>query len=557
MKNPTAIGWLRSPGRLLWLALAIGGGCVMTPEYVTRPAPPAEAPVPPPPPPPPPPAAEVEVDEGPPPPEFPREFRGVWVAAVSNMDWPSRPGLSTERQQAELIGILDRATQLGLNAVILQVRPAGDALYASPHEPWSEYLTGTMGTAPQPFYDPLEFAIREAHRRGLELHAWFNPYRARHPSAKSPASADHISRARPSLVRRYGTHLWMDPGERAVQDHTVRVILDVVRRYDIDGVHIDDYFYPYREYDRNRKLIQFPDEASYGRYRSAGGSLARNDWRRHNVDQLVERLYTEIKREKPAVKFGISPFGIWRPGHPAQIRGLDAYEEIFADARKWLNHGWLDYFAPQLYWPIDQVPQSFPVLLDWWVGENREGRHIWPGGFAARVGVGANPWPASEIISQIEVTRSRPGATGHVHFNMTTLMRNRDGLSDQLTRVSYARPALVPPSPWLHAAAPARPQLALRERTPARTVVAVTPGGTEPVFLWAVRERVGSDWSLRVVPGAEREIRLAGSADRVVVTPVGRTGNEGPPAVLAPLRAGGAALESEAPAPATRSGGIR
>jgi uncharacterized lipoprotein YddW (UPF0748 family) len=519
------------PGRLLrrrsvlYLSVALAGGCVLLPpRSVPSPAA-ARGPV----------VSVVVVpapELAPPAPEIPREFRGVWVAAVSNMDWPSRPGLPVDRQKAELVAMLDRAQRLGLNAVLLQVRPAGDALYPSLYEPWSEYLTGRMGAAPVPYYDPLQFAIEEAHQRGLELHAWFNPYRARHPSARSPASPDHISRTHPSLVRRYGTHLWMDPGEPSVQDHTVRVILDVVRRYDVDGIHIDDYFYPYREYDATGKLIPFPDEASYTRYQQRGGRLSRDDWRRDNVDRLIERLYTEIKREKPEVKFGISPFGIWRPGHPAQIRGLDAFQEIFADARKWLNNGWLDYFSPQLYWPIEQTAQSFPVLLNWWVEQNHAGRHIWPGGYSGRVGMGSRPWPAREIIDQIQVTRVIPGATGNVHFSMTSLMKSPDSLAERLSAQSYAKPALVPASPWLTTRAPARPHVTVEVQTPLHTSLGLAPADEEKVFLWAVRSRVGDQWATRILPGTHRALLLEGAPEQVVITAVGRTGNESPAASL-------------------------
>src|SRR6266513_473262 len=213
-----------------------------------------------------------------PPPPIRREFRGVWVASVENIDWPSVPGLSTREQQEELLAILDRAVALKLNAVILQVRPAADALYASPYEPWSEYLTGKMGRPPNPWYDPLEFAVNEAHKRGLELHAWFNPYRAHHPSGRSRPSPNHISVTHPELVKRYGSMLWMDPGEPEVREHTVRVVLDVVQRYDIDGVHIDDYFYPYKEKDRRGRLIEFPDATSWRKYLRSGGGLSRDDW---------------------------------------------------------------------------------------------------------------------------------------------------------------------------------------------------------------------------------------------------------------------------------------
>src|SRR5688500_11537583 len=230
-----------------------------------------------------------------------REFRGAWVASVANIDWPSRPGLTSEQQQAELLALLDRAAQLRLNAVILQVRPAADALYASRLEPWSEYLTGEMGKAPVPFYDPLAFAVDEAHKRGLELHAWFNPFRARHASARSPVSADHVSRTRRTLVQQYGRSLWLDPGEPDARQYSLRVIMDVVRRYDIDGVHIDDYFYPYRERDGAGRIITFPDDPSWRRYRRSGGRLTRDDWRRRNVDLFVEAVYTAMKREKPLV----------------------------------------------------------------------------------------------------------------------------------------------------------------------------------------------------------------------------------------------------------------
>src|SRR5437588_742687 len=316
-----------------------------------------------------------------------REFRGAWVASVENIDWPSEPGLTTQQQKDELLGILDRAAALRLNAVILQVRPAADALYASPYEPWSEYLTGQMGRAPDPWYDPLEFAVAEAHKRGLELHAWFNPYRARHPSGKSPASANHISRTHPELVKRYGSMLWMDPGEPAVRQRTVDVILDVVRRYDIDGVHIDDYFYPYKEKDRRGRAIEFPDGTSWRKYLRSGGGMSRDDWRRANVDTLIHEVYGRIKATKPWVKFGISPFGVWRPGYPPETaqNAFDSFAELYGDSRKWLLNGWADYFTPQLYWPISRPELSYPVLLRWWVGQNVKGRQIWPGNYLDKV----------------------------------------------------------------------------------------------------------------------------------------------------------------------------
>ena len=478
-----------------------------------------------------PPASPDAISDVPPP--VAREFRGVWVASVSNIDWPSRRGMSTAEQQAELLTILDRAVQLRLNAIILQVRPSADALYESKIEPWSEFLTGRMGQAPEPFYDPLAFAVTEAHRRGLELHAWFNPYRARHPAETSAVSPRHISRRRPDLVRRYGQHLWLDPGNAEVRRYTARVITDVVKRYDIDGVHIDDYFYPYRERDRRGREIAFPDDATWKRYRRGGGKLSRDDWRRRNVDLLVEELYTAIRRTKPTVKFGISPFGIWQPGSPASVRGLDAYHELFADSRKWLRNGWLDYFAPQLYWAAASPQQSYAELLRWWVEQNTKERHIWAGNFSSRVAATSGVrWPASELLEQIRLTREQPGASGNVHFSMRLFLEDRGGINAQLSADPYSAPALVPASPWLDRARPLRPSASARADTVlGRVSLTLTPKGKQQVALWVVRARYDDGWTTAILPGGERSHILA-SADAsaiptlLVVTAVDRAGNE-------------------------------
>jgi len=390
------------------------------------------------------------------PPPLKREFRGVWVATVSNIDWPSKPGLPADEQKQELIAILDKAVELRLNAVIFQVRPMADALYESKLEPWSSFLTGEMGKSPG--YDPLLFAVTEAHKRGLELHAWFNPYRARHPTCKSQATADHITKRRPDIAKAYGTHYWMNPTHPDVQDHSIAVLLDVVKRYDIDGIHIDDYFYPYKEKDATGKLIPFPDDDTWETYQKAGGKLTRDDWRRDAVNTFVKRMYTEAKKAKPWVKVGISPFGIWRPGNPPGIAGLDQFAELYADAKLWFNEGWVDYFCPQLYWPIAQGKQSFPKLLEWWAGENTKKRHLWPGLYTSRITGLEKGWPAKEVIDQIEITRKQK-VDGVVHFSMKALMRTPGGISDELKK-TYAEPALVPESPWLATGkAPAKPEV--------------------------------------------------------------------------------------------------
>lgn len=465
------------------------------------------------------------------PPELPREFRGVWVASVANIDWPSKRTLTTAEQQRELIALFDQAAALRLNAVIFQVRPAADALYASKIEPWSEYLTGTQGRAPDPYWDPLAFAVQAAHERNMELHAWFNPYRARHTDAKSPLSKTHISNTNPSLVKPYAGYLWMDPGEPAVRARTLQVVLDVVKRYDIDGVHIDDYFYPYPENTRRGQPIPFPDNTSWQRYQKSGGRLSRADWRRQNVDLLVEQLNDSIHAVKPWMKFGISPFGIWRPGFPAQIQGLDAYEKLYADARKWLHEGWLDYFTPQLYWPTTKTAQAYPVLLDWWAQENIMHRHLWPGNFTSRAaGVGASAFSVSELMEQIRVTRAQGSATGNVHFSMKSFMTNQGSMNDSLSQGLYSTDALIPTTPWLRTPAPPIPSVQLVQERDTLKVVLSTTSSTTP-WQWLVQVRRDQGWSSAVLRGTISELPFnrANGITQVTVRTINRLGNLSPP----------------------------
>lgn len=467
----------------------------------------------------------------PPPPALEREFRGVWIATVANIDWPSRPGLPVAEQQAELRALLDRAAALGLNAVVFQVRPHGDALYDSPYEPWSEYLTGEQGRPPEPFYDPLAFAIEEAHRRGLELHAWFNPYRAHHPAARSTIAPDHIARRRPDLVREYGEYLWMDPGEPEVAEHSLRVVLDVVRRYDVDGVHFDDYFYPYPIDDAEGRRVDFPDDASWGRAVAAGETRSRADWRRANVDAFIRRVYEAVKAERPEVKVGISPFGIWRPGHPEVVRGFDAYEGLYADSRRWLREGWADYFAPQLYWALASEGQPFGPLLTWWEAQNTAGRHLWPGLYTSRVGFDdARGWGPEEVLAQVARVRQSDAATGHIHFSMRWLRAGVNPVGDDLARETYRAPALVPASPWLGDARPGTPAARV-EAASGGPVLAVRPAEGERAWLWAVRFRHGAAWTTAVVPGWRQAYPLPRDAagrlpDEVAVSAVNRLGHE-------------------------------
>jgi len=453
----------------------------------------------------------------------------VWVATVGNIDWPSKQGLSTWEQQRELLAILDRVVALNMNAVVFHIRPGADALYASPYEPWSQYITGRQGRGPEPPWDPLAFAVEQAHKRGLELHAWFNPYRAAY-NRDTAIARTHIAKTNPKLVRQYGRFLWMDPGDPEVRRRSLRAIVDVVKRYDVDGVHIDDYFYPYPENDASGKRIDFPDSETYDKYVASGGKLAKDDWRRSNVDKLIEAMYKGVHAAMPWVRVGISPFGIWRPGNPAQIKGFDAYAEIYADSKKWLQNGWADYFVPQLYWPIAPPDQSFPVLYDWWLSQNTKHRHMWPGLATYRISeTGQRRITSQEIVAEIDTMRARNTSLGHIHFNMTALMKGPDSLNERLLS-RYAFPALVPASPWLGAKAPGAPSARIvHDTATGDLVMRLTPaqGGGERVWLWTVRSYANGRWVNEVLPGWLRAHRLAESAtSRAVVTAVSRTGVE-------------------------------
>ncbi|MEO7362975.1 MAG: family 10 glycosylhydrolase, partial [Gemmatimonadaceae bacterium] len=389
----------------------------------------------------------------------------------------------------------------------------------SQFEPWASLLTGVQGT--DPGYDPLDFAIIEAHARGLELHAWINPFRAGNAKDSASLSPQHLFKTRRDLTRVYGTQLWLDPGEPAIQDHVMNVVTDIVRRYDIDGVHADDYFYPYQEKNAAGKLIDFPDSSSYTR---SASTMSRADWRRNNVDRFVERMYREVHLIKPNIKVGISPFGIWRPGNPVGVNGLDAYATIYADSRKWLQQGWVDYLAPQLYWAIGAAQQSYPALLDWWISQSTLARPIWPGLAAYRVVDGT--FTSAEIPNQIEMTRIRAEGTGHVLYNANSTLKKSGGAVAASLSALYANRALVPSSPWLDASPPSKPALSVNAR-----VVQVTPGSGEPVRWWLVRSHTGSGWQTRVLFGTVRNVTLSETPDRVWLNAVDQAGNLSAPVI--------------------------
>lgn len=476
-----------------------------------------------------------------------REFRAAWVATVANINWPSNPGLSVEEQKSEAIALLDLLDKNNFNAVVFQVRPHCDAMYKSDLEPWSYYLTGEQGKAPDPLYDPLQFWIDEAHARGIELHAWLNPYRANHPAGGPPTDAS-IVRKRPDLVLKLEVenYWWMDPALKGTQDHSYNVVMDLVRRYDLDGIHFDDYFYPYPDYNNFK---DFPDDQSWQAYQAAGGKLSRSDWRRDAVNVFIERLYKGIKAEKPWVKFGLSPFGIWQPYNPPAIGGgFNQHETLYADAKRWLNKGWIDYYSPQLYWPINQIAQSFPVLLGWWKDQNLKGRHLWPG-----ISIGLSPASraADETVNQIMVTRGLlPASPGVIHWSIGPLI-NTPELVKAVAEGPYRRPALVPPMPWLDTKAPAPPVVTMKAEGGKLNISWIHPEPAD-VGRTVVYYKYGTQWNQNIhgntvagdaIPAftvnrtyltrtPRENVKSAGQAliklDSIAVSAVDRFGNESP-----------------------------
>ena len=429
-----------------------------------------------------------------------REFRAAWVATVANINWPSEPGLPVDIQKQEAISLLDSLQENNFNVVIFQVRPQADALYQSDLEPWSYYLTGAQGVAPVPFYDPLAFWIEKAHERGLELHAWLNPYRAHH--IKGGEVTEHsVVKTHPELVveLEMGYH-WMIPTMEETKQHSLDVVMDIVKRYDVDGIHFDDYFYPYPSYNEGN---DFPDDEDYAAYQKDGGDLSRGDWRREHVNTFILDVYQHIKDAKNHVKFGLSPFGIWRPGYPESIAGMDQYEKIYADAKLWLNKGWIDYFAPQLYWPINQYPQSYPVLLNWWEQENTLNRHLYPG-INTRLAV--DDIAIDESINQIMISRGmlseRPG---NIFWNVGAVEDNRR-FHKVLIEGPYKKPALVPTSPWLDDEPPSTPEVIVKNNTDGIEIS--WQQKSDEISQWVLYMKYGEKWQYQLLNANTDSVEL-------------------------------------------------
>lgn len=376
-------------------------------------------------------------------PDIPREFRGVWIATVANIDWPVSPDSSWEAQKQEFIKLLDYYKNLNFNAVIVQVRTSGDAFFPSNYAAWSKYLTGKQGQAPRTQENPLTWMIKEAHDRGLEFHAWLNPYRATMNLETGDLSPEHDFFKHRNWMLKYGTKWYYDPGLPEVKSHLLAIIKEVVSNYDIDAIHFDDYFYPYRE-----PKLEFPDKASYDKYKKPGQS--RDDWRRQNVNELIFALNETIKSQKPWVQFGISPFGVWRnqdkdpKGSPTRA-GQTNYDDLYADVLLWMKNGWIDYLIPQLYWSMEHPLASYRKLADWW-SNNSYGTNVYIGNGPYKIREDSDvAWKnPSELNMQVNYARTLPQIQGNAFFSAKSIYVKNQDIAQLLKKEVYDRPTLPP-----------------------------------------------------------------------------------------------------------------
>jgi uncharacterized lipoprotein YddW (UPF0748 family) len=497
------------------------------------------------------------------------EFRAVWVATVDNIDWPAYGNYSTEGQKAEFIRQLDMHQRNGMNAVIVQVRPACDAFYPSGIEPWSEWLTGKQGKAPIPYYDPLEFMIEETHKRGMEFHAWCNPYRAvfqighytttykKHGKRKkkvevwhngSSIAANHVSRQHPDWILTYGDTKYLDPGNKDVQLYVNNVIRDMLTRYEIDAIHFDDYFYPYRIGG-----VEFPDDLSFVKY---GGGMDKEAWRRSNVDSVILMLHRTIREVRSTCKFGISPFGVWR-NYSKDSLGSDThagqtnYDDLYADILLWMKNGWIDYVVPQLYWEFEQKNAPFGVLLDWWSRSHFD-RPCYIGLGFFRAGSNMYWRDINQLPRQLRAIRNLPDIGGEVYFSSTSFFRNPYGWNDTLRNNFYSYPALIAPMPWIDSIRPSIP--IVRIITNNDTLIFRLGNGNQTDNLkgFAIYKAEGkfdmdSSRVYRFIPNNQNpEITfsmktLSGDINgRYFVTAISKTNNESDPILLYPLSTQGA-----------------
>lgn len=438
-----------------------------------------------------------------------RDFRALWVSSVVNIDWPSKQGLTQQQQKDELIGWLDLAVAQRHNAVILQVRPTADAFWPSQLEPWSKYLTGTQGQ--DPGWDPLKFAVEQSHARNLELHAWFNPYRVSMDTNLNALTPSHPARQHPEWIKAYGGKLYYNPGNPEARKHSVASILDAVKRYDIDGVHFDDYFYPYPVAGQT-----FDDAAEYARY---GNGMSLADWRRDNITTFIREIRSGIKQLRPTTQLGVSPFAIWRnkatdPEGSDTTAGAQTYDDLYADTRKWVREELVDYIVPQVYWSRGFAAADYEKVTTWWAQTVRGTRvNLYIGQATYKVAQNADPkWAEpGELSSHLDYNTQFPEVKGNIYFSAVQVKADRLGATTLLNSTWYTRPALRPATPRLDdvAGAPKPPPLVVRS------------GAPTPALWWPGNEDAASYAIYRVPTKSAMSCDLADARNLVAVVPGG------------------------------------
>jgi len=385
--------------------------------------------------------------------EAKKEMRGVWVATVKNIDFPSNKLLSVEQQKQEFIDMLNKFQEIGINAIFFQVRPAADAFFPSEFEPWSEWLTGKQSKAPEPYYDPLKFMIEETHKRGMEFHAWINPFRAVATIEFADVADNHISNRKPEWFFTYYINKYFNPGIPEVRTYVKNIVVDIVKRYDIDGIHFDDYFYPYPKRGENGKMLEIDDANEFLVYNEGFSNIA--DWRRNNMNLFIEEISKAIKETKPEVVFGVAPSGIWKnksqDPEGSNTRGLSHYYALYSDVLFWLKKGWIDYVAPQLYWPVGNKYADYETLVKWW-SEHTYGRHLYIGHavYNAKSDSENASWRnPNEIPNQIKIARANPNVQGDMFYKAKDIINNNLGIADKLKNNFYRTHVSTPDMPWL------------------------------------------------------------------------------------------------------------
>ena len=412
-----------------------------------------------------------------------REMRAVWIATVANIDWPSQRNLTTKAQREEMRTMLDGLAKNNINSIVMQIRPTADAFYPSALEPWSNWLTGKQGVRPNPFYDPLQFIIEEAHKRCIDVHVWLNPYRVTNSDNLNILNKNHLFFKNRDLFLKYGDKYYFNPGLDETRDFLNRVVEDVVEHYDIDAIHFDDYFYPYRVAGE-----EFPDEATFRANPRGFAPNQKDDWRRNNVNMVIAELQQTIKSIKPWVEFGISPFGVWRNDNvdlrgSATKAGVQNYDDLYADILKWLKEGTIDYVVPQLYWEIGKKVADYSILAKWW-SNNSFGKNLYIGLYASQLGsTDANPaWrKGNELCRQLALNKNYPQIDGAVYFSAKPFLKNKQGLNDSLQANYYKYPALCPINRNIQSGPSAQPQN-----------IRILKDGTDAFLVWdEVKEEGG------------------------------------------------------------------